>query len=179
MKLTVCNRFSNVNPIWGGVAWRASREFVGTIKYGTKYRLWTPVIHNQFPARFREAVFAFLCSYHVAGKRPSKTITLGDISLDVFFKIVNFMPNDWFGETLVENQRTARSRTARLDERGQAYHPSLFQLIYHEAMMFDDDDDEDDDDYQEEEEEEQTVGSDEGDEDDDDSDEDDDDEDDE
>ena len=102
--------FSPVST-WGTPSWRPHREFVGRIRYGTKYLLWTPEVHDFFPRSFRKAVFTLLCSHNVLSKSQDHVPTLGDIPLSVmFFDYQLLFVGLVFSYTRRENYEAKRGR---------------------------------------------------------------------
>jgi hypothetical protein len=91
--------FAQTN-VWGGNAWRPSREFVGSVRYGIKFLMWTPVVHERFSDEFRTGVFTLICSQNVLGKQ--KGVNLGKLPIEVVMKIVNMLPHDWFSVSTKE-----------------------------------------------------------------------------
>jgi hypothetical protein len=106
---------------WGGRPWRVNRQFVGRIQYGTRYLLWNPEIHEQFPSRFQLCASEFLVRHATSWQGLPGGICM---------YVLNMIPYDWFEAEEDVNRsrrnsagrRTQRERTSRynLRERGQS-----------------------------------------------------------
>ena len=66
--------------MWPGSSWRTEREFVGQLRYGVRWRMWTPQVHADFPPPFRRAVLTML----MGTRRAESLLYLLDEEL-VFF----------------------------------------------------------------------------------------------
>ncbi|GKY94807.1 hypothetical protein MPSEU_000445900 [Mayamaea pseudoterrestris] len=81
------------NPIWGwGNAWRDHREFVGTLEYATRYKLWTPHVHDLQGPTFRNAVTAMISCQ----RRFESPVSL--LPDECLYYIMNMCRWDWFGD---------------------------------------------------------------------------------
>ncbi|KAL7552306.1 hypothetical protein ACHAWF_015540 [Thalassiosira exigua] len=81
-------------PIWGwGSAWRDNREFVGQIKYGACYRLWSPGQNPSFGSNFRSAARVLLLCQR---RTESPFSWLPD---DCLYYILHMMRWDWVNDT--------------------------------------------------------------------------------
>jgi hypothetical protein len=61
--------------------------------------MWTPIVHERFPDEFRDSVRTLLCCHNVLSKQ--RGLNLGKIPTDVMFRIINWLPHDWFSEEQV------------------------------------------------------------------------------
>ena len=91
---------------WGGVSWRRRREFVGSIRYGSKLLLWTPASHRLFPQSFQRVVRTLLCA-HASETCKSD---LGRLPKDVLFNIINFLPWDTALDVALDEAKPAASK---------------------------------------------------------------------
>ena len=62
-----CKPFANTAP-WGNIGWRDSREFVGRVVYGVRYKLWAPLRerHITYPRVFQNIVKKLVLSHQRA-----------------------------------------------------------------------------------------------------------------
>ena len=67
------NRPFGKRGFWGR-PWRSSREFVGRMEYGIRWRMWQPkpAIHFAFPLGFQAAVLTMI----MASRRPESLMYL-------------------------------------------------------------------------------------------------------
>eukprot|EP00940_MAST-03C_sp_MAST-3C-sp2_P002467 g2467.t1 len=153
--------FGGVAP-WGGYPWRTNRQFVGRISYGTRYLLWNPEIHDQFPNRFRR------CSSELLIRHATSWSGLPSA---IIMYILNMLPFDWFeSESRARNYsmdgRSSRSSSAGSSRyffrrrtssglRGMTRLLNHFVSIARRGHAVEIDDEDDDDDYLLEEEEEE------------------------
>jgi hypothetical protein len=121
---------------WGN-AWRDHREFVGTLEYATRYKLWTPLCHELQGNDFQRAVTALLSCQRIYASPVSM---LPD---ECLYYIVNMCRWDWFGDS--PTGMRARRRMKRRREL-QAQQLQREQAEAEAAMERDDQDDDDDDD---------------------------------
>mmetsp|Transcript_29191 Transcript_29191/g.69161 ORF Transcript_29191/g.69161 Transcript_29191/m.69161 type:complete len:319 (+) Transcript_29191:74-1030(+) len=126
-RATIENRFMTVSPalahtaseafsrsgFWG-MAWRPRREFVGSIDYAVRWRLWTPENSRHFNPQFREAVRTLLL-VHRFGKSG-----IASLSPDMLFYIFNFLRHDAFGEETVPDAASEVAPSAAVPEQGLA-----------------------------------------------------------
>ena len=89
----------SANQAWGA-AWRERREFVGSVRFGTKLVMWTPDAHFMFPPSYRRAVFTVL-----AAQRRPESGKLGRVPAAVIYKVFNMCRWDWFPEAVESAQR--------------------------------------------------------------------------
>jgi hypothetical protein len=83
--------FSEVG-VWG-VPWRGHRQFVGKVRYGVRYKLWSPSTHVRFPRNFRKGVWTMLLCHTRKHENPH----LYSLPRMILFQIFNMMSYDWFG----------------------------------------------------------------------------------
>eukprot|EP01059_Diplonema_ambulator_P020546 TRINITY_DN3436_c0_g9_i1.p1 TRINITY_DN3436_c0_g9~~TRINITY_DN3436_c0_g9_i1.p1 ORF type:complete len:547 (+),score=62.79 TRINITY_DN3436_c0_g9_i1:56-1642(+) len=75
--------FRNLSP-WGTEGWRFNRQLVGSIIYGVKFRLWTPMTHTDFPGSFKKFAAASLWA-----------MLKSDIPTDLAFHVLNMCRYNW------------------------------------------------------------------------------------
>ena len=136
---------------WGGRPWRINRQFVGRIQYGTRYLLWNPEVHQQFPSRFQNCASEFLVRHATSWQGLPGGICM---------YVLNTIPYDWFeAEEDVNRSRrnsagrdSARNRT-RYNLRDRSVSLTSRMRAFFGSLVNDDDDDEDyvDDDDEEDE----------------------------
>eukprot|EP00908_Phaeocystis_cordata_P019746 Transcript_31344.p1 GENE.Transcript_31344~~Transcript_31344.p1 ORF type:complete len:306 (+),score=108.01 Transcript_31344:61-918(+) len=89
--------------MWWGSPWRREREFVGRVRYGVRWKMWTPQVHAEFPPPFRRAVLTML----LGTRRAESLLYLLDEEL-VFF----IMNKCWWSDFGVEDAGRGSSRAA-------------------------------------------------------------------
>ena len=65
------NRPFGKHGLWGR-PWRVNREFVGSIKYGVRWQMWSPTKQLGFPIGFQRAVLTMM----MASRRPESLVYL-------------------------------------------------------------------------------------------------------
>lgn len=87
------NRPFGKRGFWGR-PWRSSREFVGKVNYGVRWRMWSPAKHADFPVGFQKAAETLL----MASRRPESLVYL--LQDEIVFFIMNKCMWDCWGRTM-------------------------------------------------------------------------------